>query len=405
MNNILSNDFRVDRILTCIMVLFPIFGPYAITTGGLAITDSIMLFICLISLLRSRCLVTSKPWFLLLLILVLESLFAITFTKGTLSLSLAIRVGIMFFIYLFGCGYIWRYLDKDYFINMAVKIGLICAIFAVIQFIFVSAGFANFYTGILPFPLSKYSTFGSLIDITGSIRVHSFFEEPSYLALYELPITAFCLQEKKYKIAIITAASCILSGTVLGILGLVIIVVATIFLGDLPLARKIQLVGIMFSALIILCFLYLSNEAVNSMINYYIGRYNSIGKDLGRDSSSLNQRLFGNFYLFSNYSYFNKIFGVGINQYANYFRLANDYSNDIVCMLLNYGIFGLMCLVIVIINMFHNVRKQGLVQIIFFVIILFVDHIWFNEYFFYLLTWVMVYVIDKKKFISFTFDN
>ena len=203
-----------------------------------------------------------------------------TFSGNNIKFSLAIRVSIMFFIYLFAYGYIWEHINKVFFIYIIIKIGIFCAILAIIQFVFVSAGISNFYTGKLPLPLSQYSEFGSLIDITGSIRVHSFFEEPSYLALYEIPIFAYCLQNKKYKTAAILSIACILSGTVLGIIGVITVSILIIIIGDISINRKFQLIGIIIIVLIGFIILYFSNDAIQNIFNYYIGRYNSHRKKI-----------------------------------------------------------------------------------------------------------------------------
>lgn len=388
-----------DKLLMIIMALLPILSPYSIKFEGMSISNIIIIFVCFVSIVKERNLRASRLWLTLLFVLLIESFIAMSFSGNNIKFSLAIRVAIMFFIYLFAYGYIWKHINKDFFIYIIIKIGIFCAILAIIQFVFVSAGISNFYTGKLPLPLSQYSGFGSLIDITGSIRVHSFFEEPSYLALYEIPIFAYCLQNKKYKTAAILSIACILSGTVLGIIGVITVSILTIIIGDISINRKFQLIGIIIIVLIGLIILYFSNDAIQNIFNYYIGRYNHIGKDLNRDTSSVSQRLLGNIDLFSKYNIFNKFFGVGINQYANYFGLSSDYSNDLVCILLNYGIFGLIFLIFIILNTLKNVKKQGLIQIVFFIIVLAVDHIWFNEYFFYILTWIEIYTNNKKQFI------
>lgn len=394
-----------DKLLMIIMALLPILSPYAIKSEGMSISNVIIIFVCFVSIVKERNLRASRLWLTLLFVLVIESFVAMTFSGNNIKFSLAIRVSIMFFIYLFAYGYIWEHINKDFFIYIIIKIGIFCAILAIIQFVFVSAGISNFYTGKLPLPLSQYSEFGSLIDITGSIRVHSFFEEPSYLALYEIPIFAYCLQNKKYKTAAILSIACILSGTVLGIIGVITVSILIIIIGDISINRKFQLIGIIIIVLIGFIILYFSNDAIQNIFNYYIGRYNHIGKDLNRDTSSVSQRLLGNIILFSKYNIFNKFFGVGINQYANYFGLSSDYSNDLVCILLNYGIFGIGFFNFIILNILKNIKKQGLIQIVFFIIVLAVDHIWFNEYFFYILTWIAIYTNNRKQYIILSFKK
>ena len=180
---------------------------------------------------------------------------------------------------------------------------------------------------------------------------------------------------------------------------LIIVVLLSLLLGKIKTKDKIRLLVIIIFALIILLILYHKNDAVQNMFNYYILRYNKLGSDFARSSSSASQRILGNIKLFSKYNVFNNIFGVGVNQYALYFGLSSDYSNDIVCTLLNYGVIGIICLLLYSISLFKNIKKQGVIHVVIFLSVLCIDHIWFNEYFFYLLTWIILFWRKQQAFL------
>ena len=384
-----------------VLSLFPILSPYAFGTKDFSISISytLMLIILIYFALFMKKFPCDKS---LILVLILYFVMTLISFLGTPSndtdFFLAFRVFIAFLLNLITISNIWSHVESKVFYNVALKVGVICALFAISQFIFVSLGFTNFYNGRLPFILDNYSNFGSLIDPnTGMIRVHSFFEEPSYLAIYELPVTVYCIQKKKYYLATITGISCLIAGTLLGILGLIIILILLFILNEsMELKRKKHLLFLIAIAILIFYCILQKNTAVHTMFDYYLKRISNINYQLERTNSSASQRLIGNIYLFEKYSIFNRIIGTGLNQYHLYFNLPNDYSNDFVCTILNYGILGIIFLIIYIFNLFIKIKKENTIYLIIFIMILFLDHIWFNAYFFYLLSWCM-FGMNKKE--------
>nr|WP_295269206.1 hypothetical protein [uncultured Blautia sp.] len=407
LNNIEIQDNKIDleqKISTIMLLLLPILSPYGIGTANynISMTDFICMLVVVYCVIKKRQVFADKILFRVLSICLVLTVLSYLFTSSeNLSFALAVKVFIVFMLYLIAFSSLRNQFDINYFLKTVEMIGLICAAFAIMQFVFVTLGYREFYSGILPFPLNKYSYFGGLFDKnTGVIRVHSFFEEPSYLAIYLLPIIAHCIQTKKYIRAAIMAVACIISSTVLGIVGLTIVFLFLLFLSDLDFKQKAVFLCMLIVALIGLQIAYNQNVTVREILDYYLNRYLSVNVELSRSDSSASQRLNGNINLFHNYGILNRIIGVGINQYQLYFNIATDYSNDFVCMLLNYGYFGLLMLAAVIIGALKKIYKSGYVYILILVFVLLVDHIWFNNYFFYLITWIYLF---RKKDIDYCF--
>lgn len=387
------------RFLSILLALLPILGPYAVYTDGIGLVDALILGIVLFIIV---CRNISFERSLLVLLLILGAIGEIGYFAAIgneQNGALFLKVLVVFFLYSAAYGSVWNNIDTELFSEASVKIGLVCAVLAILQFIAISFGHTSFYTGRLPLPLNQYSAFASLIDVTGAVRVHSFFEEPSYLALYELPVIAYCLKKSRYIELTILGIGCILSGTLLGIAGLIIVFFSCIIFGGA--SYKVRRTAIIVLVLVTIVFIYLNatNDAVHSLFNYYFGRYSKIGSDFDRETSSASQRLLGNIGLFANYNPINKLFGVGVNQYSIYFGLTNDYSNDFVCTLLNYGVLGLTTLVSWLLFLFRSCGKSGITHCLIFLLVLATDHTWFNEYFFFLLTWCFICSERKRNYV------
>lgn len=383
-------------VLAAALAFLPIAGPYCLPFVGIGLADAIVLLVLGLFLLRKRFLILYKDLFCLLGLLAFGGTIGtvIAMTSGTVNVVLAVKVFIVFLLYLIMGSGSWNEIEGERFASAAVTIGVIAAILCILQFVFVSIGFTSFYSGKLPLPINKYSDFGSLVDITGTVRAHSFFEEPSYFAIYEIPVAAYCLQKKKYIQLTIVVASVLLSATMLGMAGLLVTFVTSVCFSQMKKDNKIKIFFAAAMALIVIILLASYNDYINRLFKYYSRRLLSVF-DFSRATSSSSQRIIGNLFLFGQYSFGNQLFGVGVNQYATYFNLETDYSNDFVSTLLNYGILGVIILIGWSISLFRKGGRETVVFISFFIFVLFFDHIWFNEYFFYLLTWV--YLFSKRN--------
>lgn len=349
-----------------LVAVLPLLGPYALYSEGIAIVDVIIATLFVINITYKNYITTYRLLLYLFLFLIAESLLSMTLSSSeNINIILAIKVSISYGLYLFTYGFVWEKFNKNLFYRYVLNIGIVCAVLAILQFTFVKLGYSGFYSGRLPLPLNQYSDFGALIDTVGTLRVHSFFEEPSYLAIYELPIFAYCLVERKYFYSFLIALSCILSGSMLGVLGLVIIALTTVLTSDIQSKKKIHLCLAILLLIIIIFTLYFTNDNFKYIIDYYFYRYNVLDRELLRNDSSVYQRLFGNIHYYSLYNFIQKLFGVGVNQYGIFFGLPNDYSNDFVCTLMNFGLIGLVALIIFLVRFSKMIKPIAYPQLIF----------------------------------------
>lgn len=387
---------KMDANKISLLALFPIImtilRPYTVTQGGgLYLCD---IFIVLIAgyFVMTKKFVLYTPLICLLGIdFVLTILaFSVTNSNNT-SLFMAMKVMLIFMIYLLAYSNVWKLELKASFFKYAEFIGLLCAGLAILQFIFGSIGI-EFYDGRLFLPLGESNFFGGLFDRnTNNLRVHSFFEEPSYLAFFEIPITAHLVQEKKYLKAVICGLSCILSGSLIGLLGLSISLCAILLLdSDFEKRQKIRLFGLILIAVAAAVSVYYTNDSFKTLIDYFITRGLNVEASSQRTNSSFYQRIIGNSALFSKYNTINKLIGVGFNQYFLYFGIVMSYSNDFVCNLLDFGLIGIVAMLITLVVILKSTSSHGRIFALIFIILLAVDHVWFGPMFFYMMTWIMM---------------
>ncbi|MDD4690156.1 MAG: hypothetical protein PHE51_10475 [Eubacteriales bacterium] len=199
------------------------------------------------------------------------------------------------------------------------------------------------------------------------------------------------MQEKKYVKTIVCAISCVISGSMIGVLGLIIVLCSMLLLDSkLEKKYKIRFLILMIVAVLALIYVYNSNLSFKALIDYYIQRSMSIESSSTRSDSSFSQRIMGNSELFDKYNILNKFVGVGFNQYSLYFEIFKDYSNDFVSNLLNFGYIGIISMITVLLIIFRRSTGHGRVFALIFILLLSVDHAWFGTMFFYILTWVIV---------------
>lgn len=379
-----------ETISMLFLAALPILDPYILCSSmPISLCDLAIILCIILSASKGNLQIHRPLMYLLLLDLLLTLLSALLTDPSKLNYMLALKVFLNFTLFLIAYSSMWTSSNRQIFYRIVVWIGVTAALLAILQFIFANLGWTGFYSGKLPFAIGQYNTFGGLIEGgTGRVRVHSFFEEPSYLALYELPITAWCIKEKKILPALITGSSCIISASLLGVTGVVMIMVYFLLM-DQTISRRNKLILILFliAALLAGSVLYLGNENISYLINYYIFRIRHM--EFHRSDSSASQRLLGNIGLFSDYDWLHKIIGVGFNQYPLYFGLENDYSNDFVCTIMNFGIIGILFLILYLIHIGRKTEPKGKIFFFLFLFVLMVDHTWFGTYFFYLLTWCM----------------
>ena len=107
----------------------------------------------------------------------------------------------------------------------------------------------------------------------------------------------------------------------------------------------------------------------------------------GRSSAQL--RLLGNVDLFSKYDPVQKLFGLGVGEYANVFNgVETTYGSSIVNMLLGFGAVGALALITWSLFLVKGAKSGMRVFPALVILALLTDNVLFGWCFFYLLSWV-----------------
>lgn len=395
MNSVLDNKTNQStcKYWALLLCLLPILDPYVLV-GGIMIVEFIAIALVFCAVISTNISLNKDLVMLLLAFFILAVISALVSDFTNINLLLQFKVIMYQIISIIAFGFLWGKAGKDAFFEIVVKVAIVAASLAIIQFVAVTVGFTNFYDGRLPFTVGENNYFGGLFDRnTGDLRVHSFFEEPSYLAFFELPVFAYCVKTSKIKSAVVVGLSCILTGSMLGVVGLAIVVLYILLLDfSIKTSKKIIIFMLLIIVVIGGVYLYERSASVRELFDYLFNRFTTIQKETERSDSSVSLRFFGNIEYFEHYPVVNKIFGTGFNQYAVYFNLDKNYSNDFVTTLLDFGVLGITALVVMLFSVFKKLHKDGRIYFLIFVIALGIDHIWFNIYFFYLLTWCVMHM-------------
>jgi hypothetical protein len=277
----------------------------------------------------------------------------------------------------------------EIFIKATLFVGIISSLFLFIQAIYQVFNITP-PSGRIPFlDLLDYASF---ISSTFGFRFNSFFQEPSYFAIYVLPLFAYSLGNKRYFLSFIFFFSLILSSSSLAILGSFLIIGYYIILNKNYRLKIISLL-IVFS---ILNYVFMINSLIyEAFILRSLDKFNSIFVD-----SSI--RFTGQVELFNLLPNINKLFGVGINQLQNYFGLFDinipNYSNSFVIILFTTGIIGFFFYILFFLILFGLALSKNN-RLIYFLILLSVasiDYFVYNPFFFYLLSFIFLRGINEK---------
>lgn len=390
------------KIITLIMAIAPILDPYAII-GHLSIMNLVILCISFWILIRvshtSIFIKFNKYLLILIIVLFITTLISLLGIDGTRHSFIAIKSLINWLLVFIIASFIWTYLDKDIFFKYVKNIAIFSATYLYIQFIMYTV-FGIALDGKIPFlSLSEYNQWSPIIDVDGSIRVHSIFQEPSYVSIYFLPIMATAIAHKNYILFLYLAIATILTTSSIGIIGLVLITICYLIFTKQKVTNRLLIIICMISIHFI-C--YKSIEAYEIVVDNAIDKISNIGNDLSDDRMGSSKiRIIGYLPYYFEYPSFYKLFGVGANQFPVYLSNYNvlAYSSTLVTMILDHGLIGLTALISTFILFLSNIRKDKYVFVLIFIAICSVDRFWFNWYFFYIITFIIM-EFNKNSFIK-----
>lgn len=296
----------------------------------------------------------------------------------------------VWFVYAFCLMYLWKVPCRKEFLHWVEIIAAIASIIVILQFVCGYLGISMWNGRIPGLALGKYDGWAGYIDInTRDIRPNGIFQEASYLGIYVSIAYAQAFKEEKIKNMILYATAMLMTTSIISIIMLVTITILTMLMKKkINLSSKTtkKILFLTFVALLALILISSVNDAVSNSIAYITKRFSNFFSDLnGERMSSTKYRIIGHIDLYKNYSIIQKLFGVGIGQYSEYFGVK-AYSNVWVTTILNCGLVGLIYLIICVLNMLKKIKKENIIYFVIFVLVLSSDWQWFSWYFFALIS-------------------
>lgn len=395
------------RITAVALAVAPILDPYIVGSFGLVtvrLMDVVLIILASIHVLgrRTEGLNDVKSLCFLLVALlfctIVSSFFSIEKASSVSALGLIAKYG----IYAVCFGMLLEKTTLSLMARYATVIALIATGYIILQYFLVGGFYVSIWDGVLPFPINDTDGFSPLFDRnTGEIRPRAFFQESSYYAIYSAPVLIKLILDKKKVATGILILGLLLSTSFLGV---VVIAIGAFLLinGAINERGSINWTVVALIASLIglagICVIVLYSLGVLPQLNSFLEAIESkvasiihIDSENAWGRSSAQYRLLGNIELFGNYSPLEKVFGVGMGQYASVYsqEIESAYSNTAVTILLNCGLLGLTCMTIWLVGLFFNCSNKMKTFPLLFAIFVFTDNFWFNWYFFYVLAWVV----------------
>lgn len=369
------------KISAVILAILPILSPYALLNAipinlFLLALATIFIFLLRGSISKKATLPLTVLWIGHLMLSSI-SIFLTNYNISLVNSMIVISFNVLCIVIL------WSNCNFKYFVKVANVIGVICSLFLFIQATYLMVGFEAPSGRLFNLKLLDYAGF---VTTTYGFRLNSFFQEPSYFAIYILPLLVINLKEKNMKLILMYALGLVVSSSTLGILGGLIVVIYYLLIEK----KEIKYFLLLFLIAIMIHLLMFN------YIDYYnISLTRTVDKMFDITEGRSDIRFAGQISLFNELPLMNKIFGVGVNQMQNYFSsvgiFAYNYSNSFVTVLINTGIFGLTMYLIFIVYTAYRafIHKQAIFFLI-FIMVASIDYLIYNYYFFYLLTFIYV---------------
>lgn len=237
------------------------------------------------------------------------------------------------------------------------------------------------FTGELPF---FNNLLGAWPEETYGYRFNSLFSEPSYFAIYMLPLVVMAIRDRNLIASWVFGAFIVLSSSSLGIVTLVACIAFEVVFGLK--GKKSKLLGFAIIAIVGLVTFYIvsKSEALMTFIELSQHKFERI------EEGESDLRLIGYLSLYNTLPQKESIFGVGLAQMGNYFRNIYNYSNTPVTTLINSGFIGLIILIVFWVQLFVKSKaKRCITYFLVFLAVSFADPLIFSDRYYYLLYFIL----------------
>lgn len=403
-SNMIAVKGREGNLTTWIVCLFmafaPVLDPYVLplTATGVRVNDLLVLLVVVYLLLSRKCSWDKKGTSLMVVatVFLFCTLLSILEEVTGRDVGVALKIAFIYLLYAFFYSALSGRIVLDRFAKIATWVAIAATVLLFLQFLLPG----SVWDGSLPLALSKSDQFMPLIDpTTGGVRPHGLFQEVSYYALYTAPVLMYAIKGGRRGVSVFLSVGLLLSSSLLGFIALSIgFVFAASKVRDAAGNvdwRKVALaLSLGFFLVLVVVVLVASNAVpfLNSVVDLIARRVGSIidinaTYSWGRSSAQL--RLLGNIDLFPEYDSFQKLFGLGVGEYASVFNgVESTYGSSVVNMLLGFGVVGVIALVVWSLVLVKGANRGMRVFSALVILALFTDNVLFGWYFFYLLSWV-----------------
>lgn len=384
-----------------LIAAFPILAPY--TAGGIYLTwllGALFVIWNLLERVRFSNLRSLRSavmplicYTLVSFLLSINGFFILNNSEQLRNAEIALIVDIIIYIML------WYHSDIAVTMKCANLFGYICCAYAVFQMLMSVMG-NTVPLGHLPL----LGISGTWVSDVWGFRFNSLFSEPSYFAIYLLPIFLYNFSTRRWINAAVFGISVLLSSSSLGIILLLIVAVLQfISFGWKKKYEKrtvalflLVFCGLMLILLLVPPFNKFSKRSFEKIGEIFESFLNGTAKD--------DIRLFGYSHMFKDLPLKEKFFGVGNAQLQNYFAERGvsvyNYSNSFVLSLLNYGVIGLAAFMAFLGNTFYrSCQNRTVLFWLILALVCAVDSALFSARYYWLLYFVM-FTTEKRRLVK-----
>ena len=319
--------------------------------------------------------------------------FMIFLTSFIIPLS-ALQSFLIFFLF-------FSTFHKDSFIRMYKIFSMFCILF------FFAQEFSYYVLGhrisglISSLPLHIGMDMVDLVDFqANSVRSCSLFSEPAHFAQFLLPLFAIELfydkERRHFLFAIIIGLTLLLLQSGNGLFGLIVVLLSAVLYFRKIKKRNAFFMFLLYVAIVLVAgFYFINSEMGNSML----GRQEELSINYEGGSMSGFLRVWRGYYVFSDYSFYEKIFGCpDITTQIAHIRStglligtsAELYFNAFQKILLNTGFIGVIMFVFIVVNLWRNNSFCGRVILFTFVVLSFIAAIYMSN------TMILFFVLSKS---------
>ena len=374
-----------------LIAVYPILAPYSLLGISVNWILGVLFIIC--HLFKRACfpiMSSTRPLILYTVVSMLLSLNGLLILRNQSNLINAeIAMAVDLAIYLM----LWYYSDIDITMKYANILGCICCGYAAIQIIVTISG------GTAPLgQLPIFEVSSGWVSESWGFRFNSLFSEPSYFAIYLLPLFIYNFMKNNWLKVILFVSFIILSSSSLGIISLGVVLILRFFSSDFPAKDKFKFLMIILAAIIFANMLMNKVPTIQVFVNRSYDKISEIFRDSSNGGFMEDVRLGGYLNLFNKLPVKEQIFGVGNAQLQNYFAehgiYIYNYSNSFVLSVLNFGLLGFVTFIIFLGNLFFISCKRKTVLFWLVLIITFsVDSLLFS----YRYYWLVYFVLFANK--------